>query len=81
VRGQDIGKLPLILYQRMPDGGRRRAVDHPLYNLVGRRPNDRQTSMQFREMLQAAWICAAMPYARIIRDARQRPVELDSAAQ
>jgi HK97 family phage portal protein len=76
VRGQDIGKLPLILYQRMPDGGRRRAVDHPLYNLVGRRPNDRQTSMQFREMLQAAMDLRGNAYARIIRDARQRPVEL-----
>jgi HK97 family phage portal protein len=75
-RAQDIGKLPLILYERLPDGGRRRAVDHPLYNLLGRRPNDRQTSLQFREMLNAFLDLRGNAYARIVRDARLRPVQL-----
>lgn len=75
-RSQDIAKLPLILYQRLPDGGRRRAADHPLYRLLSGRPNSRQTSFEFREMMQASLDLRGNAYARIVRDARQRPAEL-----
>jgi HK97 family phage portal protein len=76
VRSQDIAKLPIILYQRTSDGGRRRAIEHPLYNLVGQRPNARQTSFEWREMQQAAFDLRGNSYSRIYRDNRQRPVEL-----
>lgn len=76
VRSQDIAKLPIILYQRMPDGSRRRATEHPLYNLIGARPNSRQTSFEWREMKQALLDLRGNAYSRIIRDYRNRPVEL-----
>jgi phage terminase large subunit-like protein len=76
VRSQDIAKLPVILYQRTADGGRRRATEHPLYNLVGSRPNSRQTSFEWREMMQATLDLRGNAYSRIIRDGRQRPIEL-----
>ena len=76
VRSQDTAKLPVILWERLPDGGRRRAVDHPLFSLISSRPNSRQTSFEFREMMQAALDLRGNAYAKIIRDSRQRPVEL-----
>lgn len=52
VRSEDIGKLPCILYRRLPDGSRERAVTHPLYRLIGSRPNPRHTAFEFRQMMQ-----------------------------
>jgi HK97 family phage portal protein len=49
----DIASLPLILYRRLPGGGKERAFDHPLYPILHDLPNDEQTSMEWREMLQA----------------------------
>jgi HK97 family phage portal protein len=76
VRAQDIAKLPLILYRRLPDGGRQRATDHPLYNLLALQPNDHQTSFEWRETMQQHLDLHGNAYARINRDSRYRPVEL-----
>jgi HK97 family phage portal protein len=76
VRSQDIAKLPLILYRRMPDGSRKRANDHPLYGLLKRKPNSLQTSFEYRETQQAVLDLRGNAYSRIYRDARYRPVEL-----
>lgn len=76
VRSQDIAKLPIILWQRLDNGGRRRAKEHPLYNLLSVRPNSRQTSYEFREMQQAVLDLRGNAYSRIYRDSRQRPTEL-----
>lgn len=76
VRSQDIAKLPVPLYQRMANGSRRRATEHPLYRLMNGRPNQRQTSFEFREMMQAALDLRGNAYAKIVRDSRARPVEL-----
>ena len=47
---QDIAGMPLIVYQRT-DGGKERAVDHPLYEVLHDRPNQWQTSFEWREMM------------------------------
>jgi HK97 family phage portal protein len=52
VISQTAGKLPLIMYQKTP-GGERPATDHPLYHLVGTKPNSFNNSQSFREMLTA----------------------------
>lgn len=52
VVSEDVAKLPLILYRRTRDGGKERATDHPLYSLLHDRPNDWQTSFEWREMKQ-----------------------------
>jgi HK97 family phage portal protein len=49
VIAEGIAQVPWKLYQRAP--GRAAADDHPLYDLVYRRPNDWQTSFQFRETI------------------------------
>lgn len=53
VLAQDIAKLPLILYRRLPSGGRERATGHRLYGLLHDRPNRFQTSFRFRQAGQA----------------------------
>lgn len=55
VRSEDIGKLSLPLYRRLPDGGKERAVDHPYYALIRDQPNPRMTAFEFRQLLQA-WV-------------------------
>lgn len=50
VIGEGIAQVPLKLYREA--GGRRvPATDHPLYEVLFRRPNDWQTSFDYREML------------------------------
>src|SRR3990170_3175212 len=51
VLAQSLAQVPLIVYRRLPDGGKERAVHHPLYHVLHDQPNRRQTSFQFREMM------------------------------
>ena len=73
---QDVAKVPFILYRRKPDGGRERAVKHPLYNLVGRTPNHLQTAYEFRQFMQRMLCLRGNAYAVILRDGAGRPVQL-----
>lgn len=45
-----IATLPLNMYERMADGSRLEAKDHPLYELLHYQPNADQTAMQFWEV-------------------------------
>lgn len=49
VLAETIGTLPLILYRRLPDGGKERAVDHPLYSVFQRRANPDMTPYVWKE--------------------------------
>lgn len=53
VRSEDIGKLPCILYRRLPGGGKERASDHRLYELCHDLPNPRMTAFEFFQVMQA----------------------------
>lgn len=46
-----LAQVPLKVYQQQPGGGKRPAADHPLYDLLHRRPNPWQTSYELRELL------------------------------
>lgn len=47
---EDVGKLPLILYERQPDGGKKKAKDvQPLFDLIRRRPNPNMTAQVWKE--------------------------------
>jgi HK97 family phage portal protein len=54
VRAEDIGKVPVHLYRRLPGGGKERATDHPLYRLIHDQPNPRMTAFEFRQVMQAS---------------------------
>ncbi|MES2562530.1 MAG: phage portal protein, partial [Pseudomonadota bacterium] len=62
-----LGTLPARVYRRRPDGGKERAVEHPLYTLLHDAPNDLLTSCEFREMMQSHLCLRGNAYARVVR--------------
>lgn len=66
VVSETIGSLPLIIYRRLPDGSKVRAIDHPLYKVLHDSPNQWQTSMEFIEMMQAHLELRGNAFARIV---------------
>lgn len=46
-----LAQVPFKLYRDLPNGGKAPASDHPLYNLLYSKPNDWQTSFEFREQI------------------------------
>ncbi|WP_410173418.1 phage portal protein [Enterobacter mori] len=49
---ESIAQLPVELYQRDEKGGRRRATDHPLYDVIHSQPNRKDTSFEYYEQQQ-----------------------------
>jgi len=53
ILAESVASLPLVVYRRLPNGGKERAPDHRLYGLLHDLPNSENTSVELREMLQA----------------------------
>lgn len=51
VLAESVASLPLILYRRLPNGGKERALDHPLYPVFHDQANPDMTSFIWREVL------------------------------
>jgi HK97 family phage portal protein len=76
VLAEDIGKLPLRVMQEQRNGSKRVLPDHPLYPRLYRRPNEWQTSMEWRmTMMLHALLCRA-GYSLINRGANGEVIEL-----
>jgi HK97 family phage portal protein len=73
---ETVGSLPLMVYDRLPNGGKRRRVGDTLHILLHDAPNDFQTAMEFREQMQGALCLRGNAYAQIIRDSRGFPIAL-----
>lgn len=71
-----VASIPLVLYERLPDGGKRRASDHPLYGLLHDRPNEWQSSYEFREMMQLHLLLRGNAYAVIVPDMQGNVAQL-----
>lgn len=67
VLAESVAQLPLILYRRLPNGGKERAMDHPLSYLLHDAPNSYQTSFEWREMLQGHLALRGNAFAYINR--------------
>lgn len=63
---EDVSKLPLHLYRRLPGGDRERVTDHPAARVL-KRPNEFQTGFRFRETGQAHLGLRGNAVARVIR--------------
>lgn len=66
VRSETLASLPLIIYRRLPNGGKERAIGHPLYRLLHDSPNQWQTAMDFFEMGQAHLDLRGNSFSRIV---------------
>jgi len=62
------GSLPLHIYKRLPDGGKEKATDHPLYKLVHDAPNSFTPNALFKTQLMAdALLQPYGGFAQIVR--------------
>jgi len=66
----DIARLPLILYQRKPDGSKSRVLDHPLADLLHNAPNPLTNSFQWRELAQLHLLLWGNAFSEITRKPR-----------
>jgi len=70
VLSETIASLPLFIYRWRSDGGKERAPYNPLYEVLHSRPNQWQTSFEFREMMQGHLELRGNAYARIVSGPR-----------
>lgn len=71
---EDIGKLPLIVYERLEPRGKRRAYEHPAYPLLHHQPNNEMSAMALRETMTSHAIGWGGGFAEIERTDRGIPV-------
>ena len=76
VLAESVASLPLITYRRLADGGKERAINHPLYAVLHDAPNDDMTSMQWRETSMAHCVLWGNCYSEIIFDGGGRVRQL-----
>lgn len=72
-----IGMLPLVIYQRVGDRDRRRATDHPLYDVLHDQPNSLQTAMSFKSQLTLHMLMRGNGRAKIMPGVRGFADQLD----
>jgi HK97 family phage portal protein len=73
---EDVGKLPLFVYERIDPRGKRRAREHPVFPLLHDAPNDDMGSMTFRETATSRALGWGGGFAEIERTGRDVPVAL-----
>ena len=76
ILSEAVASLPLQFYRYTEDGGKEKAVDHPLYFLLHDEPNPEMTSFIFRETLMTHLLLFGNSYAQIIRNGRGEVVAL-----
>ena len=64
---ETISTLPLGFYERQPDGSRRIASDHPLYEVLHNQPNADMTAVTFWEVAVASMLLWGNFYCEIVR--------------
>ncbi len=70
ILAEAIAGLPLHVYRYRADGGKEKAIDHPLYQLLHDEPNPEMSSFVFRETLMTHLLLWGNAYAQIIRNGR-----------
>ena len=76
ILAEAIAGLPIHLYRYRQDGGKEKAVDHPLYQLLHDEPNPEMSSFVFRETLMTHLLLWGNAYAQIIRNGRGEVIAL-----
>lgn len=76
ILSEAVAGLPLQFYEYNKDGGKEKAVNHPLYFLLHDEPNPEMTSFVFRETLMTHLLLWGNAYAQIIRNGRGEVIAL-----
>ncbi|MBQ6052264.1 MAG: phage portal protein [Clostridia bacterium] len=76
ILSEAIAGLPLHMYKYNSDGGKEKAVFHPLYRILHDEPNPEMSSFVFRETLMAHLLLWGNAYAQIIRNGKGEIIAL-----
>ncbi len=76
ILSEAVAGLPLHLYQYTDNGGKEKAVKHPLYFLLHDEPNPEMTSFVFRETMMTHLLLWGNAYAQIIRNGKGEIIAL-----
>ena len=76
ILAEAIAGLPLHLYTYKEDGGKEKAIGHPLYLLLHDEPNPEMSSFVFRETLMTHLLLWGNAYSQIIRNGKGEVVAL-----
>ena len=76
ILAEAIAGLPIHMYRYKADGGKEKALDHPLYLLLHDEPNPEMSSFVFRETLMTHLLLWGNAYAQIIRNGRGEVIAL-----
>ena len=76
ILSEAVAGLPLQFYRYNDNGGKEKAVDHPLYFLLHDEPNPEMTSFVFRETLMTHLLLWGNAYAQIIRNGKGEIIAL-----
>lgn len=70
ILSEAVAGLPLHLYRYNDEGGKEKAVDHPLYTLLHDEPNPEMSSFVFRKTLMTHLLLYGNAYAQIVRNGK-----------
>ena len=76
ILSEAVASLPLHIYRYNDEGGKEKAIDHPLYFLLHDEPNPEMTSFVFRETMMTHLLLWGNAYAQIIRNGKGEVVAL-----
>jgi len=76
VLSETLATQPIITYKRLPNGGKERAPEHPVYKLLRYKPNQYQTAAVFKESMMISGALEGNAFAHIMRNGRGEPAEL-----
>ena len=76
ILSEAVVSLPLHVYKYNGDGGKEKAVKHPLYFLLHDEPNPEMISFVFRETLMTHLLLWGNAYAQIIRNGKGEIISL-----
>lgn len=76
ILSEAVAGLPLHLYRYKEDGGKEKALDHPLYHLLHDEPNPEMSSFVFRETLMTHLLLWGNAYAQVIRNGKGEVIAL-----
>lgn len=81
VIAEGLAQVPCTLQRRTASGGHELAIDHPLFDLLNRAPNDWMTSFELREWIGFQLALTGNAYLFVARDTQGRAIELIPLAQ
>jgi HK97 family phage portal protein len=76
VIAEGVAQVPLKIMKRRENGGADEARDHPLFDLLSRKPNAWQTSFEFRETLALHLVLCGNAYVFVNRGLNGKVLEL-----